>query len=395
MKVLFILSRFPYPLEKGDKLRAFQQIVNLHASGIKVHIAAISDCVVEDSFIEKLNPYCESIRFIRMNKMQIAVNLFLSFFRKLPLQVGYFYSAGNKLFFEQAIEAVQPDVVYCQLIRTALFVKDLESIPKVIDYQDAFVKGTGQRLAEAPFLLKPLFSRELRLVDSFERETFKWFDKHFIISEQDQKELSVKEKSKVLILPNGIDTDFYQPVSIERDYDVSFVGNMNYPPNTDAASFLINDIMPIVWKSFPKAKVLLAGANPSVAVRRLQADKVTVTGWVDDIRDCYSRSKVFIAPMRIGTGLQNKLLEAMSMKIPSVTTPLSAEPLGAKYGSDVLVGNSADELASHVIMLLSDAGYADSIAENGNQFVIKSFSMDHSRKLLDSVLRNLLSEKGK
>lgn len=389
MKVLFVLSRFPYPLEKGDKLRAFQQIVNMHHSGFKVHVAAVSDCVVEELHLGKLKPYSESIRYIRMTKIQIAVNLILSFFRKLPLQVGYFYSSANEKFVRKAIIDIQPDLIYCQLIRTALFVKDIKTTPKVIDYQDAFVKGTKQRLTDAPFLLKPLFAREVRLVEAFEMKTYGWFNSHFIISEQDRKELSFTERNKVMILPNGIDTAFFHPVEKTKDFDVTFVGNMNYPPNIDASVYLINEVMPLVWKSFPAAKVQLAGASPAAAVRRLESDRVTITGWVDDIRTCYSRTKVFVAPMRMGTGLQNKLLEAMSMNIPSVTTPISFEPLGAEPGADILVGENAAELASHIIFLLSNPVAASAIAQKGNDFVKRTFSMEVSRKLLSDEIEKL------
>jgi glycosyltransferase involved in cell wall biosynthesis len=394
MKVLFILSRFPYPLEKGDKLRAFQQIMNMHASGIEVHIAAISDCPVNKSHIEKIEPYCKGIRLIQMNKMQIFMNLLFSFFRSLPLQVGYFYSSRNKSFFLKAINEVQPDLIYCQLIRTALFVKDLNSFPKVIDYQDAFVKGTRQRLADAPVLLKSLFRREIRLVESFEKKTFNWFHKHFIISEQDKEHLSFMEKDRVVVLPNGIDTVNFMTVSIHKEYDVTFVGNMNYPPNVDASVFLVSEVMPLVWKVRPETNVQLAGANPAAAVRRMESDKVKVTGWVDDIRMCYGKSKVFIAPMRIGTGLQNKLLEAMSMKIPSITTSLSAEPLGAVPGKEILVGNSKDELAAHIIKLLSDVDFANRMAEQAHLFVTGNFSMEYSRLLLTSQLEETLREFG-
>jgi polysaccharide biosynthesis protein PslH len=390
MKVLFVLSRFPYPLEKGDKLRAFQQIINMHDAGFKVHLVAVSDCVVEKSHIRKLEPYCESIRFKQMNRLQIAFNLIMSFIRNLPLQVGYFYSAGNKRFIHRAISDVQPDVIYCQLIRTALFVKDLTDIPKVIDYQDAFVKGTKQRLADAPFILRPLFRREIKLVEAFEKNTFEWFRKHFIISKQDRDELSFTDRDKVVILPNGIDTAFFHPVEGSKDFDVTFVGNMNYPPNIDAAVFLINEVMPIVWKLFPSAKVQLAGANPANAVKRLESKLVTITGWVDDIRTCYSRTKIFAAPMRIGTGLQNKLLEAMSMNIPAVTTPISFEPLGAKAGTDILVGANAGELATHIINLLSNSDRAAEIAGNGNAFVKRTFSMEFSRQVLSNEMKKLV-----
>ena len=94
---------------------------------------------------------------------------------------------------------------------------------------------------------------------------------------------------------------------------------MSYPPNIDCAEYLVHDILPLVQESFPNATLCLAGANPHPKVKALASNNVIVTGWIEDIRDAYNASQVFVAPMRIGTGLQNKLLEAMSMNLPSIT----------------------------------------------------------------------------
>jgi glycosyltransferase involved in cell wall biosynthesis len=124
-------------------------------------------------------------------------------------------------------------------------------------------------------------------------------------------------------VPNGVDTEYFKAEAVKPEpapqppYSVVFTGNMSYAPNVDAARFLVEEVMPTVWKSFPDAKVLIAGADPRPSVRAL-ANKgpkgcVTVSGRMDDIRDAYTSAAVFVAPMRIGSGMQNKLLEAMSM----------------------------------------------------------------------------------
>jgi glycosyltransferase involved in cell wall biosynthesis len=275
-------------------------------------------------------------------------------------------------------------------MRTALFVKDITSIPKVIDYQDAFSMGTFQRMKKANFFLKPIFVREYKLLKKLEEKSYHWFDQHLIISKQDLASLKFDAGKDVTILPNGIDIHFFSPVVSTHEYEVTFVGNMNYPPNVDAAKFLVKEIMPIIWKTLPNTKVQLAGANPGWQVKDLASDKVKVTGWVDDIRDCYKNTKVFIAPMRIGTGLQNKLLEAMAMKVACVTTPISFEPLGAKMNVDILVGSSANELAMHLSKLLNDTIYREKIATNGHHFVTGNYSMEKSGATLNEIMTGVI-----
>lgn len=393
MKIVFLLSRFPYPLEKGDKLRAFQHLKNLYESGYEVHLFAISDLEPTAESIEKVRPFCKSISIFRLNLVDVFLNLSFSFSRKLPLQVGYFYSKSINKDIEKKIREIKPDLIYGQLIRTALYLKNLNSFPRLIDYQDAFSKGTLQRMENAPALYKFIYRRELNLVKDFERQSYDWFDGHIIISDQDRTALNVDAGKKVYVIPNGIDTSFFKPEKGDNSFDITFVGNMNYPPNIDSALYLVNEIMPLVWKKNPHARVQIGGANPSPAVKKLASAKVAVTGWVDDIRECYKNTKVFIAPMRIGTGLQNKLLEAMAMQIPCITTPLSFEPLKAEANRDILVGSTANELADHVVNLLSDENLHKRLALNGYEFIRKNYSMEHSKEMLAEVVR-YTAEKG-
>ncbi len=392
MKILIILSRFPYPLEKGDKLRAYQHLVNLKASGHELHLVALSDQEVLPASLEKIESLCATVSVLRLNYFSIFINLISSVFRSLPFQVGYFYSNRHHAQINEIISRVQPALIYCQLIRTALFVKDNTSVPRIIDYQDAFSKGTSQRMEAAPWWLKPLFVRELKLVKKFEESSYEWFNGHMIISSQDRDAHAVSPNKPVSVVPNGVDTYFYYPQPAPRESDIIFVGNMNYPPNVDGACFLVEEIMPLVWKKFPSASVRIAGTNPSRRVRSLSSGQVVVTGWVKDIRDSYRSAEIFVAPMRIGTGLQNKLLEAMAMGIPCVTTPISFEPLGAKQGVDILVGESAPEIAHQICSLLESDGLRNEIGNNGLKFVVENYSMQHSKILLEKVIQEAIGK---
>lgn len=388
MKILFILSRFPYPLEKGDKLRAWQHLRSMYHSGHEVYLAAVSDCAVMPDWMEKVQPFCKEIRVIRMNYFHIMQNLLMSLFRNIPLQAGYFYSLRNEKFIRKYFSDVKPDLIYCQLIRTAGFVTEIAGVAKAIDYMDAYALGTLQRAERAPFFLKPLFRREVNRVRRIESKACHQFHGHWIISEQDRRSLDCEINVGIKILPNGVDTEYYSPRTVPLEFDITFTGNMNYPPNIDAARFLVEEIMPLVWERLPDTKVQIAGTNPSREVKALAGKCVTVTGWVDDIRDCYAKTKVFIAPMRMGTGLQNKLLEAMAMQIPSITTPISFHPLGAVAGEHLLVGKDAGELADHLIKLLTHLPEASNLARRGRAWILDHYSLQHSELMLQKLLLN-------
>jgi glycosyltransferase involved in cell wall biosynthesis len=165
-------------------------------------------------------------------------------------------------------------------------------------------------------------------------------------------------------------------MTAEKEFDLVFTGNMGYPPNINAAEFLAGKILPLVLKDRPDTQLLIAGASPHLRVSVLKSDNVTVTGWVPDMRECYAASRIFIAPMQIGTGLQNKLLEAMAMEIPCITSGLANQALQAKPGEEILIATSPEEYAAEILKLLNNPGEAGRIAKNGYEYVKNNFSWE-------------------
>jgi len=387
MRLFVLLSRVPYPLEKGDKLRAFYQIKELSKNN-EIILCALNPLrnLDKQKAFRELQPYCRSINFIDLPWYGIIWNMKKAFLKGIPIQSGYFYSCRAKRKIKKLVEEYKPDHIYCQLVRTAeYFIKS--DIPKTIDYQDVFSYGLKRRYNKANWLFKPFFKMEYKRLLKYENKVFDSFDNKTIISYPDQKLIDHPEREKIHIIPNGVDHDFFSPMERKKEYDLVFAGNMAYPPNVDAANFLVKEIMPIVWKEKPDSKVLLAGASPDRRVLALKSEKVVVSGWMDDIREAYASARVFIAPMRIGTGLQNKLLEAMSMKIPSITTKLANDALKAKDQQEVLIGNDAKSLAKNILKLLEDAEFYAKLAENGFQFVNTEYSWEESTAKLEKIMR--------
>jgi glycosyltransferase involved in cell wall biosynthesis len=160
---------------------------------------------------------------------------------------------------------------------------------------------------------------------------------------------------------------------------------MSYHPNVDAAVFLAEEILPLVRQTYPKARLLVAGTTPAPRVQALASESVTISGWVADIRDAYAAARVFVAPMRVGTGLQNKLLEAMAMRRPCVTTSLANNALRGHSGHDLLVGESAAELAAHICTLLTNAETAARLAVRGRAFVQEQYNWEAATNQLRAL----------
>jgi sugar transferase (PEP-CTERM/EpsH1 system associated) len=390
MKIFVLLPRIPYPLEKGDKLRAFNQIKQL-AKHNEIVLCALNDDpkVSEQDAFHALQPYCQSINFIRIKKLQILWGLIRAFFKGLPLQCGYFYNRKAARKIDALIAKHKPDMLYGQLLRVAEYIR-YKKLPKAIDYQDIFSYGMKRRADIASCVTRPIYNMEYHRLKRYEAALFDNFDVKSIISEPDRDLFPHERRDKILIIPNGVDHDYFKPQEREKQYDLVFTGNMSYPPNVNAVEYLANEILPIVWKTMPEVKLYIAGATPDPKVKKAASERIIVSGWLDDIRDAYAQSRVFIAPMRIGTGLQNKLLEAMSMRLPSITSPLANASLGAKPNEEILVGSNAEEMAQHIITLLTDKEKAERLAQAGFDFTNRVYDWGKATAILEHEMQKVL-----
>ncbi len=386
MKIFVLVSRFPYPLQKGDKLRAFNQIKELSKDN-EIILCALNDTPIYPQAIKQLKPYCSAIEIIDLPKSRIYFNLIWQLlFSKTSLQVAYFYNQRAQRKINKLLEKYQPDHIYCQLIRVASYVMDSD-IPKTLDYMDALARGMERRIERAPMYLKPFLKIETKRLKTFEHEVFDRFDYKTIISDQDRKLIVHIRNDEIEVIPNGVDFEQFYRIELPTRYDLVFTGNMSYPPNVMAAEFLVKEIMPLVWKEEPNINVALVGATPSNRVKVLARERVTVTGFVKDIKEYYSSARIFIAPMQIGTGLQNKLLEAMAIKLPCITSTLANNALGATHMENILIADEPREYASCILKLLEDKKLSTEIGAAGNVFVHNTFDWTATTRKLEALMQ--------
>lgn len=387
MKILVVLPRFPYPLEKGDKLRAYYQIKELSKRN-DIYLFCVSHVRVLPEYVEQLRPFCKDICIVKSPKLVNYKNVLRNFLHTKSLQIGYWDSVKARKAYKAFESKVQPDVLYNQMVRTMVYVAR-SKYPKVMDFQDALSMNTERRLDHAHFLWHYILHFEFKMLRSTEYNSFKIFDALTIISDADSDAIPHTRNGDIYITPNGVDFDFFKPIECPKLYDVVFCGNMHYEPNVRAARYLASVVMPLVWKQMPEARLLLAGADPKKQVRELANDRVVVSGFVDDIRQSYASAKILAAPMLTGSGLQNKLLEAMSMRIPCVTTSIANDSLHAQAGKEVLIGDTAESFADHIVSLLKDDQLRSSLAQNGHDFVLQNFSWEKAGLKLEEVLKSV------
>lgn len=383
--ILFIVSRFPYPLEKGDKLRAFYQLKEL-SKEFNVTLICTSDIPISKEHEQLVSQFCTRIHIFQLTKPGLLFQLLTTIFGTKPLQVHYFYRKSIHRKIKAIIAQSKPKHIYCQLIRVAEYVKNEHLIPKTLDYMDALSKGMERRIQTESWYKKWFYRLESKRLKQYERRIFDYFEHKTIISEQDRKLIYHPDNQDIQIIPNGIDQSFFEVLPVEKDYDLVFTGNFSYAPNIEAAVCLAEEILPRLHKNGINCKLLLSGASPAKRVLELQSKHITVTGWVDDIRISYQRSRVFVAPLFIGTGLQNKLLEAMASGLPCITTPLSNNALGGTDGENILLAEDINSFVEKITRVLVIEGNFSSIAKNGKYYIELLYSWEKQTSKLLKLL---------
>ncbi len=392
MNILIALSRFPYPTDKGDKLRAFYQIKELSKKHT-VFLLCLSDEVVSEKHQMKVKEYCEEIKIIRLEKKHIYWNLFSSLFNKSPFQVNYFKNSEMKMIMSQWIYKFNIDVAYVQLVRLVENIPFEEDIPFFLDYMDALSEGMYKRVHFSTFYQKPLVRIEAKRLKQYEINASKLFQGYSIITNQDAEFLPTSVQENMAIIPNGVN-DYYleDAARVEKKYDLIFTGNMGYHPNIVAAQFIVQQVLPLLALKGLKLSVCLAGTSPSADILKLQGENVLVTGFVDDIKPYLLGSRIFVAPLLSGSGLQNKLLEAMACGLPSITTSLANKALGAKHESQIYIADSAQAFADRIEYVLKNELVADKIGNEGKEFIKQHFDWSQTTALLEQAFEEVVEK---
>ncbi len=371
-KIVYIVSRFPFPLEKGDKLRAYYQIKEL-APFYDIYLMSLSDKKVNQQQIAELKPFCKEIHVYFLPIWTILFQLTRCLLNGKPFQIGYFYSFRHALRMQHEIDKIKPDHIFSQLVRTTEYVKDYHECPKTVDYMDALSKGMDRRAKEWKGLKKLIYSSEAKRLRKYERTIFDYFEHKLIISEQDKHFIIHPDFEKIEVVPNGIDASFFQAKkATEKLYDLVFVGNLSYAPNIKAANYIVEHIA----KWDPSLKILIAGANPSSELKaKIKKHKqVALSGWMDDIKDAYLSGKIFIAPMTNGTGMQNKLLEAMALGIPCITTNLANNGILATPNKTIIVANTPEQFQENIVLLLKEESIREEISQAAKSWVKEKYN---------------------
>jgi glycosyltransferase involved in cell wall biosynthesis len=306
-------------------------------------------------------------------------------FASVPLQTLLFYDPEVGRRARELAHDWAVDLVHVQMIRMAPVLGVLRSVPSVVDLIDSMAVNLARQARRSRPPRSWLAAWEARRVAVYERALASEFDQLVISSPIDRT--AIGDFPNLHVVANGVDLDAHPFVATKRSEDaIVFSGTMWYFPNVDAAQWLVHEVLPLIRRDRPGATVAIVGARPLPSVQKLaEVRGVTVTGRVPSVHDYVARSAVAVAPMRSGSGIQFKIIEAMAAGTPVVATPTATVGLQAVAERDLLVGEDAASFAAQVVRLLGDATLRQRLARNAVRLVRDVYAWERTVDVLENV----------
>lgn len=315
--------------------------------------------------------------------------------RRRPLRASRFVK-GLRRPLRESLAGFEPDVVHVSSAKLAELEQELAGRPRVLMALDAWHLNADARADAATGLRGRFLRADAKRIRRFEETQYRGFDRIVFCNERDRDEIRAQDPTlRFEVIPIGFDADAYasDPNAVVDRSRIIFHGAMGYAPNVRAAEYLARDIYPRVLAARPEARLVLVGRDPAPRVLELGTlPGVDVIGPVDDMRAWLTGSRVWVGPLLDGTGMKNKLLEAMAAELPCVVTPLAHQGHDVVSGEQLLVGSTEDELAAHVIRVLSDDDLAARLGRAGGDYVRPRYGWPAIARAYEELYEAVLSE---
>lgn len=375
MKILFIDEEFPYPLNSGKRIRTFNLTVNLARVNEVSYLAYGEKNSESYNYLEDNNirPIAVDPPDREQSGLKFYFRLFMNLFSPYPYIVTSHFTKRFQNKLSQLLHENKCDVVICEWTPYAIFVKDIKHVKTVIvAHNIETLIWRRYEKNETNFLKKKYISLQRKKVEKFESSCFNWVNGATAVSNAEAREIeSYGVPYSPTVIDNGVDTGYFHPMDVDVDSNqIVLTGAMDWRPNQDAAIYFTDEILPLIKKTKPDCKVVFVGRNPVKQVLNLaKNESVQVTGTVDDVRPYIARSIVFIVPLRIGGGTRLKILEAMSMEKPVISTSVGAEGLNVTDGHNILIADDPKQFAQAVIDCIDNKGLKEKLSKNGKELV--------------------------
>jgi len=359
--LIFISHRMPWPLNKGEKIRAWNIIQYLRPK-FRIHLGCVVDDPADMEHVAHMQGVCESVGAFPINRTMQKLKALARARPGRPLMPDFYYSAALQKWVDETLTRTRMDVIYIYSVAMAPYVLELAHPCKILDAQDVDSEKWAEYARGAAFPMRLIWAREARNLLAYERRAAAACEWSFFVSEPEAacfQRLAPESAHKIVAVECGVDLARFSPeLAFESPFAglgpcLVLTGNMDYWPNADAAIWFAHDIMPVLRRRRPDVQFWAVGANPGAEVLGLATlPGVHVTGRVEDVRPYVAHAAVVVCPLRIARGIQNKVLEGMAMGKPVIASPAAFEGVRAEAGVALLVADGVEGFVERVLEVL-------------------------------------------
>ncbi|WP_326539095.1 TIGR03087 family PEP-CTERM/XrtA system glycosyltransferase [Pseudorhodoferax sp.] len=394
MNILYVCHRFPYPPKRGGKIRPFNMIRHLHAQGHQVTVCSLARSAQEAAEAQGIAPHCTAFEIAQVADPVQTLRMVARLPLVTPSSMGYFYSADLQRRIDRLLASQHWDLIFVHCSSVAQYVAHVQDVPKILDFGDM---DSQKWLEYANYKFFPLslgYRLEGTKMEAAEKRLARRFDLCTATTRAEWETLEgFGTGAATDWFPNGVDANFFCPIDEPYDADtISFIGRMDYYPNQECMARFCAQTWPLLRARRPALKLLIVGADPSPAMRKLgELPGVTVTGSVPDVRPFIRSSAAMVAPLAIARGTQNKILEAMAMGVPVVTSSIAAGGVDAEADAHFLVADTPQQQAEALLRLVEQPAERARLAQAGRARMLSHHAWPHSMTRLDGIIERCVT----
>jgi glycosyltransferase involved in cell wall biosynthesis len=395
MNVLFLSRWFPYPPDNGSKIRAFNLIgrLSLHH---EIDLVSFAPEMVAEERLAVMRRYCRRVDVALYEPFQPdRLMARLGFFSRRPRSVIDTHSVEMQRLVKEAERGCSFDVVIASEIDMAPYALALQSTPKVLEELE-LTKIHDRFIGQRHPLKKLRSGLTWWKLSRYIVDLLRAFDGCTVVSEREREQvLQVSPRGcPVTIVPNGVDVALYAMDFGPPEADtLVYSGALTYSVNFDAVDFFLREVFPSIQAQRPDVRLSVTGKLEGVPIDRLPVnDGLVLTGYLDDVRPTVARSWACVVPLRAGGGTRLKILEALALGTPVVSTSMGAEGLAVTPGADILIADEPTEFADATLRLLEDPALRAELAANGRRLVRGRYDWDQIGEQLDQFLHQVVQD---
>src|SRR5688500_349416 len=392
MKILYICHRFPFPPNRGGKIRPFQMIKHLSQQH-EVHVCSLARSPAEAEAGQGLREHCAHTECAVVTEPLQTLRMIARLPIPKPSSMGYFYSRDLRNRIRSLHRKNRYDLVFVHCSSIAQYALEIRDAAKVLDFGDMDSQKWLEYSNYKSFPLSAGYWLEGKKLELEERRLAYQFD---LCTATTRAELATPNQLAPGItsdwFPKGADQQSFSPDGNGYDANaISFIGRMDYYPNQECMLRFCKEVLPLIQKERPKARLSIVGADPIPAIRKLgELPNVVVTGSVSDVRPYVRQSAVMVAPLAIARGTQNKILEAMAMGVPVVTSSVAANGVDVVPHEHLLVADDAQACAQAVLKLMHDRNERQRLSDAARARVMSHHHWPNSMRRMEAIIEGAM-----